>query len=181
MNAANALSLARLLAVPLIVWLLVVGAHRTAFYAFVAAGVSDAIDGYLAKHFGMKSEIGRYLDPLADKTLLVAIYITLGLAGWIPAWLTILVVSRDVLIVGGALLAFAMAQKLTPSPLILSKVNTAAQIALAAGVLGNVAFDLQIDAALLPLVIVVGGTTVLSGGQYLWNWSRNLGPNGGAQ
>jgi cardiolipin synthase len=74
-----------------------------------------------------------------------------------------------------------MEQKLTPSQLILSKVNTAAQIALAAGVLGNVAFDLQIDAALLPLVIVVGGTTVLSGGQYLWNWSRNLGPNGGAQ
>lgn len=173
MNVPNALSLARLLAVPIIVWLLLVDAYAPAFWIFAVAGISDAVDGYLAKQYGMQTEIGRFLDPIADKTLLVAIYITLGHQGSLPAWLVILVVSRDLLIVGGTLLAYTMSQPIRPRPLLISKVNTLAQIMLAATVLGDIAF--QIDAADVSNVLVyaVAASTILSGAQYLGNWMRD--------
>ena len=116
MNLPNALSLGRLLAVPIVVWLLLQEAYVGAFLVFVLAGVSDAVDGYLAKQFGMDTEIGRFLDPIADKTLLVSVYITLGHQEILPVWLVILVVSRDLLIVGGALLAYTMSQPMRPTP-----------------------------------------------------------------
>lgn len=173
MNIPNALSLARLLAVPIIVWLLLVEAYAPAFWVFALAGVSDAIDGYLAKRYGMQTEIGRFLDPIADKTLLVAIYITLGHQGNLPVWLVILVVSRDLLIIGGALLAYTMSQRVRPTPLLISKINTVLQITLAALVLGDIAFEVGADGVRMILVLAVAGSTVLSGGQYLANWMRD--------
>ena len=175
MNFPNALSLGRLLSVPVIVWLLLVEAHLPAFLIFVLAGLSDAVDGYVAKHFGMDTEIGRFLDPIADKTLLVAIYITLGHQEILPVWLVILVVSRDLLIVGGALLAYTMSQPLRPTPLLISKVNTALQITLAATVLGDIAFDAGAEAIAMILVYAVAASTVLSGAQYVGNWMRDSG------
>lgn len=175
MNLPNALSLGRLLAVPVIVWLLLQEAYVGAFVVFVLAGVSDAVDGYLAKQFGMDTEIGRFLDPIADKTLLVSIYITLGYQEILPVWLVILVVSRDLLIVGGALLAYTMSQPMRPTPLFISKINTVLQISLAATVLGDVAFRVGLEALATALIYAVAATTALSGARYLVNWVRDSG------
>ena len=175
MNAPNALSLARLLAVPVIVWLLLVDAYAQAFWLFVLAGISDAVDGYLAKRLDMETEIGRFLDPIADKTLLVAIYITLGHQGFFPVWLVILVVSRDLLIVGGALMAYTMSQNVRPTPLLISKINTVVQITLAATVLGDTAFDVEVGDFSNILIYAVAASTILSGAQYLGNWMRDSG------
>lgn len=173
MNLPNALSLGRLLAVPIVVWLLLQEAYVGAFLIFVLAGVSDAIDGYLAKQFGMDTEIGRFLDPIADKTLLVSIYITLGHQEMLPVWLVILVVSRDLLIVGGALLAYTMSQPMRPAPLFISKVNTVLQISLAATVLGDTAFQVGLTELVTVLVFAVAASTALSGARYLGNWMRD--------
>ena len=97
-NLANLITLGRLLAVPLVVWLILSGDYTLTFWVFAAASVSDAIDGYVAKHFDQRSDLGALLDPIADKTLIVSLFVTLGLAGDLPTWLVILVVFRDLLI-----------------------------------------------------------------------------------
>ena len=102
MNIPNALTLARIILVPLIVWLIISHEMATAFVLFLLAGLSDAVDGYLAKRFGWQTELGTYLDPIADKALLVSIYVTLGFTNHLPVWLVIAVVSRDILIVGAS-------------------------------------------------------------------------------
>ena len=84
MSIPNLITLGRILLVPVVVWAIASGAMLTAFVLFLVAGVSDAVDGYLAKRFKMASELGAYLDPLADKALIVSIYVTLGIAGTIP-------------------------------------------------------------------------------------------------
>src|ERR1051326_9618384 len=98
------------------VWAIMNWWMLAAFLLFLAAGVSDAIDGYLAKRFAMTSDLGAYLDPLADKALIVSIYVTLGVSGEIPVWLVILVVSRDIMIVGAVLLAWLGGEALPGKP-----------------------------------------------------------------
>jgi cardiolipin synthase len=169
----NLISLARLLAVPLAVWLILTDSYGIAFWVFVAAGVSDAIDGFIAKHFGARTVLGGYLDPLADKALLVSVYVTLGYRGQIENWLVILVVFRDVLIIGGAILYQTMTQSLKMQPLFISKINTAAQIALVAILLGKLGLGVVNDYGLTAaLVYIVAASTLLSGGAYIaiWGW-----------
>lgn len=168
----NIISTLRLLAVPLIVWLLLSDRYAVAFWLFVAAGVSDALDGFIAKNYGLRTVLGAYLDPLADKALLVSVYITLGYQGTIASWLVILVVFRDILIVGGALLYHTLTQSLKMQPLFISKLNTTAQIAFATVLLANLGLGID-DHGLGPLLIhVVAATTFLSGASYLiiWGW-----------
>ena len=167
----NLISLARLLDVPLAVWLIMSDRLGVAFWLFVVAGVSDALDGFIAKHFRVQSVLGAYLDPLADKALLTSVYVTLGYQGQIVSWLVILVVFRDVLIIGGAILYQTLTQSLKMQPLFVSKINTTAQIALAAVVLAQsgLGVDYGITDVLVP---VVAATTLASGGAYLaiWGW-----------
>ena len=172
MNAANVITLARLLSVPLTVALIAGGAWTAAFALFVVAALSDAVDGFLAKRFGMKTELGAYLDPLADKVLLVSVYVTLGLQGHIVNWLVILVVFRDLLIIGGALLYQTLTLSLKMRPLLISKLNTAAQIALVAVVLAHLGLGIDDRGAIALLVYVVAATTFLSGAAYvaIWGW-----------
>ena len=170
MNLPNFISLGRLLSVPATIWFIVSGHMGAAFWLFAAAGASDAVDGFIAKHFGMNTRLGYYLDPLADKALLVSVYITLGTAGYLADWLVILVVSRDLLIVGAVLLAFAVGQRIEFQPLLLSKANTLAQILLAAAVLAELGLGLALGDTVVALVYVVGATTVLSGATYLVQW-----------
>src|SRR4051794_9384275 len=99
-----------------------------AFLLFLLAGISDAVDGFLAKRFAMSSELGRYLDPLADKVLVVSIYVALGVAEAIPRWLVILVVSRDIMIIGAIMLSWLIGRPVAVKPLLVSKLNTVAQI-----------------------------------------------------
>ncbi len=175
MNLPNSISLARLLGAPLIVWLLLTDAWVTAFVVFLAAGLSDAVDGYLAKRLDLQSFIGAYLDPIADKTLLVSIYITLGVKGQLALWLVILVVSRDLLIIGGALLLFMLNHPTGVKPSLPSKLNTLLQITLAALVIGGLAFELDwLRGPIEVLGFAVGATTVISGTGYLVAWMRRL-------
>ena len=94
----------------MIFWLLLTGQSKIAFFVFVCAGISDAVDGYLAKRFDWSTELGSYLDPLADKLLIVSIFIALGVRNELPLWLVIAVVSRDILIVAAVLLAWLLDQ-----------------------------------------------------------------------
>jgi cardiolipin synthase len=166
-NLPNAISLARFLCVPVVVWLIVAGRAQPAFALFVLAGLSDAIDGWLAKRFRRTTALGEHLDAIADKTLIVAVFATLGLAGLLPAWLVILVLFRDFLIVGGWLLLSATAGARRFRPAWASKVNTAAQLALAAVVLAEQAFAWAPQELAELLVPVVAVTTLVSGAVYL--------------
>ncbi len=172
MNIPNFITLLRIAAVPFVVWLIVDGHLMWAFWVFIAAGVSDALDGFIAKRFNMETELGKYLDPLADKALLVSIYVTLGVEGHIVNWLVILVVFRDVFIVGGALLFETMTHSLTMQPLMISKINTVAQIVLAAAVMANVGYGIALDGVMDALVLFTAATTVASGVAYAIAWVR---------
>src|SRR6187431_2003922 len=121
MSIPNLITLGRILLVPVLVWAIISGEMRLAFALFLAAGISDAVDGFLAKRFNMASELGAYLDPLADKTLIVSIYVTLGIAGKIPLWLVILVVSRDIMIVSAVILSWLIDKPVAVKPLMVSK------------------------------------------------------------
>lgn len=172
MNAANLVSLARLLSVPVTVWLILASEWLAAFGLFVVAGLSDALDGYLARRHGMRTELGGFLDPLADKVLLVSTYVALGIRGDLPEWLVILVVSRDLLIVGGVLLAMAVDLAIDTEPSIVGKVNTMTQVTLAAGVLAFLA-NLPVPERLIGIFIVaVAVATALSLAGYLVAWIK---------
>jgi cardiolipin synthase len=161
------------LAVPFAVYLILQGEFAAAFWLFVAAGISDAIDGFLAKRFDMASTIGGFLDPLADKALLMSVYVALGHEGHIATWLVILVVFRDLLIIGGVILIFLVNGGIAARPIAISKFNTLAQIALVAVVLGGLGIEPAVMVAVPPLVWLVAATTLASGGAYLYNWVRH--------
>ncbi|MBL4748261.1 MAG: CDP-alcohol phosphatidyltransferase family protein [Magnetovibrio sp.] len=156
----------RIAAVPLTVWLIMQDLLLYAFWVFVMAGISDALDGFIAKRFDMETELGKYLDPLADKALLVSIYISLGLEGYVASWFVILVVFRDIAIVVGAVLLETLTRSLTMQPLMVSKVNTVMQIILAAAVMANAGYDLTLNGSLDILMILTAVTTVVSGFAY---------------
>jgi cardiolipin synthase len=174
-NLPNFLSFGRLLSVPLVVFLVLDGRLTLAFWLFIAAGVTDALDGFLAKRLNARTTLGAYLDPLADKALLVGIYITLGWTNHIPPWLVILVAFRDLTIVGGALLEQTITQSFKSKPMLISKINTALQIALAGWVLAELGLEFDAKGVTQLLVLTVAATTILSGLAYLVQWTRRLG------
>jgi len=173
-NIPNTLTLARIVAVPLLVWLIIDHEMLAAFLVFMLAGLSDAADGYLAKRYGWNTELGAYLDPIADKALLVTIFVTLGLAGHLPVWLVIAVVSRDILIVGAVLLAWMMSRPINVKPLLISKANTCGQIARAGLVLAKRGLGLGLDGIVWVLIWVTGTLTILSAFAYFWAWLRHM-------
>jgi cardiolipin synthase (CMP-forming) len=175
LSIPNLITLARILSVPIMVWAIASGEMLFAFVLFAAAGISDAVDGFLAKRFGMASELGAYLDPLADKTLLVSIYVTLGIEGDIARWLVILVVSRDVMIVGAVMLSWLVGKPIAVKPLLVSKVNTAAQIVLVGLVLGSLGFGIDIGIFLTAATYVVAALTLISVGAYVREWVLHMG------
>jgi cardiolipin synthase len=173
-NLPNLISLMRLLLVPLTVWLILSEAYGWAFAAFLIAGISDGIDGFLARRFDWRTRLGSYLDALADKALLVSVFVTLGFLKLIPAWLVIMVVSRDLLIVGAVLLSRLMDRPVRVAPLMLSKLNTVAQIiflvaVLAAAAAGE-ALPRLVDYGSIPVALL----TALSGAAYLRSWLRHM-------
>jgi cardiolipin synthase len=183
LSLPNLITIARILSVPVMVWSITSGEMLIAFGLFVLAGVSDAVDGFLAKRFGMRSELGAYLDPLADKALIVSIYLTLGVSGavpraLVPGWLVILVVSRDILIVGAVMLSWLVDKPIAMKPLLVSKLNTAAQIAFAALVLGSLGFGFDAGWTLSAGIAMVAALTLLSIAAYLREWVRHMGQDG---
>src|SRR5215472_4725349 len=175
LNLPNLISLGRLLLVPLAISLILDGAYLAAFWVFVVAGISDALDGFIAKRFDLRTRLGALLDPLADKVLLVSVYVTLGIAGQIWTWLVVLVVFRDVMIVGGFLLIQAVAAMPKPThPLFISKVNTGVQVAMVGYVLARRGLGAEVGPIDVVLGIAVAVTTIVSGLTYLVRWARIL-------
>lgn len=173
-NIPNLITLCRVMLVPVVFWLMLSGEAKSAFVLFVVAGISDAVDGFLAKRFGWATELGAYLDPLADKLLIVCIFVALGFRGELPAWLVIAVVTRDILIVAGIMLCWLLERPVRIKPLIVSKANTLAQLLLAAFVLADEGFGLGFARVKLGLVWVTGGLTVASLAAYTWAWIRHM-------
>src|SRR6266511_1748494 len=162
LSIPNLITLGRILLVPVVVWAITAGEMRVAFVLFLAAGVSDAVDGFLAKRFGMATALGAYLDPLADKAMLVSIYVALAVIGAIPLWLVILVVSRDIMIVSAVILSWLVDRPVTLKPLLVSKLTTVAQITLALLVIAALGFDFDAQLAIVALTGLVAALTSLS-------------------
>jgi cardiolipin synthase (CMP-forming) len=174
LNIPNFITLGRIIAVPVVFWLLMVGQSKTAFFVFVAAGISDAVDGYLAKTYHWQTELGAYLDPIADKLLIVSIYVALGARGEIPLWLVVAVVSRDIAIIGAVIIAWLMDHPVRIKPLVVSKLNTAAQLTLASTVLFDEAFGFGFTTTRVVLVWVTGFLTLMSLAAYLRAWLYHM-------
>ena len=170
-NLANIITFGRLCAVPLAFWLVL--AHRIddAFFLFMAAGLSDALDGWLARRYGGNAA-GALMDPVADKALLVTMYITLATVGALPDWLAILVVFRDLVIVGGVVVKAVLGHEVAIRPLYISKLNTVMQIMLIGVSLLQSGFGLGIPWLPKILIWCVAVTTMASGAAYAWNAAR---------
>jgi cardiolipin synthase (CMP-forming) len=174
LSIPNLITLARILLVPVLVWAITAGEMKIAFLLFLAAGVSDAVDGFLAKRFGMATRLGAFLDPLADKAMIVSIYVALGIADAIPRWLVILVVSRDIMIVSAVILSWLVDKPVALKPLAVSKFNTVAQILLALLVLAALGYGFDADVVIKGLTALVAALTLLSIGFYLTEWVRHM-------
>jgi cardiolipin synthase len=166
----NLITLARLALAPAFVLVLMDGDYVAALVIFAVAGLSDGVDGFIAKRFHYESRLGAILDPAADKILLVSAYVMLTVLGHLPVWLVIVVAFRDLLIVGGYLLYTSMYGPVHMRPSALSKLNTFMQLALVAAVLSEQAAARYFPAAMQALVYAVFLTTVASGAHYLWAW-----------
>ena len=174
MNIPNLITVGRIFLVPLVIWLIISGNMQLAVITFVIAGLSDALDGYLAKRFNWQTVLGAYLDPVADKALLMSIYVVLGIHGHLPVWLVIAVVSRDVIIIGAILLSWIVGRPVKVHPLYISKANTVGQILLAALVMADLGFSLGLAGLTAVVIWVTGALTVLSAGAYLVSWLRHM-------
>lgn len=170
----NLLTGLRLLLVPAIVSFIASRQWTQAFAAFLVAGVSDGLDGWIAKTFDWRTELGAILDPIADKALLVSIYVSLAIVGSIPATLAIVVVARDVMIVGAFLIAHLMGRPMKVHPLLVSKLNTLAQILFATMVLSVEAFGVDKGAWFTVSVIAVAALALISLGAYSLQWVRHM-------
>lgn len=174
MNYPNMISMGRLLCVPLLIWLCLDHHLVAAFWLFCLAGASDFLDGMLARLLKERTQLGAYLDPLADKALLMGTFVTLAVLGMVPLWLVILVVSRDVLIIAGSLMILLFDKPLPVDPLFISKLNTAFQILLLAVLLGTGALEIQIPYLIEGLIWLVATTTFLSGASYMKLWFARI-------
>ncbi len=133
----NMLTVGRILLTPVLVWLIVRDWRITAFFVFTFAGVSDAVDGFIARQFNQRSRLGAYLDPLADKTLLVSSFIALWYAGKIPLWLIGITVGRDLVILSGFFYLYFSGIRVEMRPLAVSKATTFFQLLTVFSVLGE--------------------------------------------
>lgn len=177
----NILTALRLLAVPFTLLAIIHDKLALAFGLFAFAAVTDYIDGFLARLWGVESRFGRIFDPIADKTLLMGSYITLAFTGHIPLWLMYLVVGRDILILLGGLLVYIFNLPVRLTPFFISKLNTFLQLLFVGLVL---LFDMGIYQSVVPelyhpmmwiLVYTTAFTTILSGLEYIWYFvQKNL-------
>jgi len=170
-NLPNIITFGRLCAVPLAIWLTLRSQFALTFGIFALAGLSDAVDGWLARRRG-GSTLGAMLDPLADKALLVSMFVTLAVVGVLPDWLAILAVFRDVVIIGGLLVMWQLAMPVRIRPLLISKLNTALQLVLVGLALFLRGFGLAAGPLELTRVWAVAATPLLSGAAYVWTAAR---------
>ena len=174
MTIPNLITILRFLLVLAVVLAMLNMRWDWAFAGFLVAGISDGVDGFIARRFNQQSKLGAYLDPMADKVLLVSVFVVMGFIGELPLWLVVTMVSRDALIICAVLLSTVMAHPVEMKPLYVSKANTAAQIVLAAVVLGELAFSIHLDPLRPALIVLSGVLTVASAAAYLVAWLRHM-------
>jgi cardiolipin synthase len=170
----NIITIMRFVLVPAVVLAMLQARWDWAFAGFLIAGISDGVDGFIARRFNQFSALGAYLDPMADKLLLVSVFVVLGFIGELPLWLVVTMVSRDALIVCAVLLSTVMGHPVEMKPLFVSKANTAIQIVLAAVVLGELALAIDLDPLRPVLILLSGVLTVASAAAYLVAWLRHM-------
>jgi cardiolipin synthase len=174
MNIPNTITVLRIIMVPVIIWLILSGGMFFAFVIFVMAGISDAADGYLAKRYNWQTELGAYLDAIADKILLVSVFLALGHLGYLPLWLVILCVSRDGMIIAALLLSWLMDRPIQIKPLMVSKANTTSQILVICVVMADLGLGLSINGLTNILIAVTAALTAMSMLAYLLVWMRHM-------
>ena len=170
----NLLSALRLVAAPLAAWAILAEHDTAALVIFAAAGFSDLADGFVARRWGFTSQIGAWLDPIADKLLMVLCFLALLIVGAAPFWLVALVIARDVAIAGGVLLAKFLGLKLRIAPLAAGKVTTAALAGYVGMLLLLQAFDQEMPSLATAASLAVALLVVLSGTTYLYVFLRAL-------
>jgi len=173
-NLPNVITLVRLLAVPVVAWLILHQRWEAACWLFLAAAVSDGIDGLLARWLNQMTQLGAALDTVADKALGVVTLVLLTRAEAIPLWVTLAILLRDSIIVLGALSYRGLAGHLEIHPTWLGKTHVFAEFSLLALVLGGLARLLVLDDWRLPLFASVFVIAVISGVQYVWIWSAKV-------
>ncbi len=167
----NVITSTRILCVPCLIWMLFHQQFERSLILIFFMGLSDALDGFLARCYDWKTTLGAYLDPIADKLMLLTAFIAFVVLGWVPWWLAVVIVARDVILLVGALYYHLSTRQLKMEPLAISKINTCAQIILAVSLIYAQVGSLhaQILSALMAIVVC---TTVASGTQYVMEWSR---------
>ncbi len=171
LNIPNVISLLRLLAVPVVVWLIQHEHWEAAFWVFLGAAVSDGVDGVLARLLKQMTALGAVLDTIADKLLSVVTLVLLTLAEAIPLWVALAILLRDTVIVLGALSYRGLAGHIEMQPTLLGKTHIALEFALLTLVLADLARIIKLGNWQTPLFVVVFSVAVVSGIQYVWIWS----------
>jgi cardiolipin synthase len=167
MTIPNLLTLGRIFLTPVLVWLLLDGRYNTALAVFSVAGLTDALDGLIARLFNQKSRFGAYIDPLADKILLVTSFVILGYIGMIPLWLVIIAVSRDIMILLGLFTLVFYQIKVEINPVVSSKLTTLCQLLTVFLRLGSSLVTLP-DWSYMGLYLITAAFSIFSGARYLY-------------
>jgi cardiolipin synthase len=178
MNVPNLLTILRILSIPFFVICLLYDRHVIAFLVFVGAGITDGLDGLIARVYHQRSNAGAYLDPIADKLMLITAFIVLAVKGMIPGWLTVIVLARDVIIVLGILVLYLTSHKVEIRPTFMSKAATCFQIGTIAWAL-LAPYSLFLKDFLIYVTVVTAVLTCITGLQYIHIGSRYLNEQGG--
>lgn len=167
----NIITIARIISVVPVAWLLWNAHYQAALVLLILAGLSDGLDGYLARRYQWFTRLGALLDPVADKLFIVTIMLVFGFKGFLPWWIVLLIFGRDLLIIGGAVVYRWVTGALEMKPLFISKVNTALQLLLLATTLIHVGFYTLPQTVIDYLEWLVAASTILSGAAYVFFWS----------
>lgn len=174
MTLPNLITSLRIILAPIFVIYCIREDFLAALFVFVIAGLSDGADGLIARWFNQKSTLGAYLDPLADKILLVTAFVVLSVRHFIPPWLTVMAISRDILILLGVLILFLNRMDITIRPTLLSKVTTCLQLGTVFMVLSKDYFPLFFHLKIYVFWLT-GIFTITSGLHYMHYWFRVMG------
>ena len=171
MNVPTIITIARLLLVPAVAFFIIQGNYAAAAALFVAAALSDLVDGVIARRFGLVTELGARLDAIADKAIMIATAVALAWTGLLPLWVAAAIVARDLIVLSGAIAYRIVVGKVKMAPTFLSKLNTGVEFVVLTAVLVGAARMLDLTAWLPALFAVVFLTIVASGAHYVWVWA----------
>ena len=178
MNVPNFLTILRILAIPVFVICLLYGRFLTALLVFIGAGITDGLDGWIARVYHQRTPTGAYLDPIADKLMMTAAFIVLAVLDLIPQWLTVIVVTRDVIIALGILLLFLTSRPAEIKPLFIGKTTTVFQIVTIAVALVAPSSIFMQD-TLRYIIWITAVLTCITGLQYIYIGTKYLNEQGG--